>query len=106
MKVYIAGKITNEHNYKEIFKRAEEHLIAEGKQVINPAVLPEGFGYEDYMHICFAMIDVCDMVFMLDNWKSSKGATAERDYALQKGKLVAHDFLAAKGRSYAELRCL
>ena len=53
-KVYIAGKITGESNFKEIFKSPENEFIRQGFIVMNPAELPSGFDYEDYMKVCFA----------------------------------------------------
>lgn len=81
MKVYIAGKMTGSDNYKEKFNVAAEHLTRLGHTVMNPAVLPPGFEHEEYMHICYAMIDVCDGVYFLNNWKDSKGARMEYRYA-------------------------
>lgn len=91
MKVYIAGKITGNSNYKEEFKAAEEKLRAEGYIVINPAILPEGFNDEEYHHINRAMIDVCDTVYFLPNWADSKGAHMEMGYAMGKDKIIMMD---------------
>ena len=44
-------------------------------------VLNEGFEHEDYMHICYAMIDVCDAIYMQKDWQQSKGARMELQYA-------------------------
>lgn len=80
-KVYIAGKITNCPNFKANFAAAEKDLIEQGYLVMNPAILPEGFEWHEYMRICFAMIDACDIVYFLPNWKESKGAIREKEYA-------------------------
>ena len=88
-KVYIAGKITGESNFKEIFKRAENKFIRQGVIVMNPAELPSGFDYEDYMKVCFAMIDVCDGVHFLSNWQDSEGAKREYNYALATKKTLS-----------------
>jgi len=81
MKIYISGEITNDPNYKEKFAKAEEYLKAKGHVIMNPAILPEGFEYEDYMTICFAMIDVCDAMYMLKDWEESPGAERELIHA-------------------------
>ena len=86
MKIYIAGKITGFRDYESKFKKAEKYLKSKGHQVINPSILPGGFEHEDYMHICYAMIDVCHAIFFLDNWKRSKGALLEHEYAKKLGK--------------------
>lgn len=87
MKVYIAGKITGLEDYKEYFDKKEKELIADGFKVINPAIMPGGFEQDEYMHICYAMIDVCNAVYFLSNWKDSKGAKLEQEYAESKGKI-------------------
>ena len=91
MKIYISGEITNDPNYKEKFAETEEYLKAKGYVIMNPAILPEGFDYEDYMTICFAMIDVCDLMFMIKGWEKSDGAKRESYYACAKNKSVQMD---------------
>lgn len=86
MKIYIAGKITGEPNFKKIFKTKEEELKSQDHIVLNPADLPKGLSYEEYMTICFAMIDVCDEVHFLSNWSTSQGAKREKMYAMSKMK--------------------
>jgi hypothetical protein len=88
VKVYIAGKITGNPEYKSQFAEAEQELKAEGHTVMNPAILPDGFQHHEYMRMCFAMIDVCDVVYMLNTWIDSKGARLERDYAMGIGKIL------------------
>ena len=90
-KIYIAGKITGEENYRQKFKAAQDELEARGYRAMNPAILPPGFDYEDYMRICFAMIDVCDAVYMLDNWRDSPGAMREHEYASRAGKDIVYE---------------
>ncbi|MCK9327805.1 MAG: DUF4406 domain-containing protein [Bacteroidales bacterium] len=88
MKVYIAGKITNNPGYKEQFALAEKALRAQGHLTMNPAVLPDGFEHREYMKICFNMIDVCEGVFFLNNWTDSLGAKMEHKYANEIGKVL------------------
>lgn len=89
MKMYIAGKITNEPNYAIKFLTAEVDMSKQGHAVMNPTVLPEeGFEFDDYMKICLAMIDVCEGVYMLNNWETSKGANIERAYAMALNKQI------------------
>jgi hypothetical protein len=89
-KVYIAGKINGLPNYKEIFKEAEDKFLAKGHVCMNPAVLGEGFEYQAYMPICLAMLEVCDTVYMLNNWKDSKGAKVEHEYTKLQGKNIVY----------------
>ena len=74
MKVYIAGKITGDENYKLKFSAIEKILQEFGYVVLSPAVLAAGMTPADYMRICFAMIDTADCVYFLPDWKQSKGA--------------------------------
>lgn len=69
-KVYISGPITADKHYKETFKAAENILSQRGYAVMSPAILPQGFDYEEYMSVCFAMLDVCKMIVLLDGWKN------------------------------------
>lgn len=81
MKAYIAGKITGNKEYKDQFDAAQKGLESEGFAVMNPAVMNVGFEQMEYMHICKAMIDVCEVVYFLPNWKTSCGANYEMGYA-------------------------
>lgn len=80
-KAYIAGKITGNNNYKDEFKKAEDKLKEQGYAVMNPSILNEGFEQTDYLHVCMAMIDVCEVVYFLPTWTDSKGAHLEMGYA-------------------------
>ena len=80
MKVYIAGKITGDPDYRAKFADAQRQIEAQGHIVLNPATLPEGMEPKDYMRICFAMIDVADEVWMMPRWAASEGAALELRY--------------------------
>lgn len=92
MKIYIAGKITGLEDYKERFKAAQGYLEAIGHTVMNPAVLEGEFEHHEFMHICFAMIDVCDSVYFLNNWEDSKGAKLEHSYAIKNDKWIKYQY--------------
>ena len=81
MKIYIAGKITGNQNYKEQFAAEAARIRAAGHIALNPAELPEGMGPGDYMRICLAMIDSADIVAFLPDWQDSRGANVEWSYA-------------------------
>lgn len=95
MRVYISGAITGNDNYKEDFARAERELSAAGHEVINPVkledILPQ-LTYEEYMKLDLALLDVCDAIFMLYDWKKSRGANREYGYALAKGKMMMGNY--------------
>lgn len=85
-KVYIAGKITGDPNYREKFQRAENHFQAKGDIVLNPASLPEGMSRADYMRICFAMMETADLVAFLPDYQDSLGARLEKAWCEYVGK--------------------
>jgi hypothetical protein len=91
-KAYIAGKITGDPYYREKFARAVEYLHTRGYAVMSPAVMPDGFEYEDYMHVCFAMMHVCrtGTAFFLPNWKDSPGAIREHANAKRLGMKIEY----------------
>lgn len=88
--IYIAGAITGNSNYPADFRIAENHLKETGfEKILNPTVLPDNLEHEQYMKICFSMIDVSDTVYFLRNWRDSDGATREYYYAMsQKKKII------------------
>ena len=81
-KVFISGKITGEEaTYKKKFEIAQRELEALGYLVMNPAVLPLGFEHQEYIDICYAMMDACHMIVLLPCCKDSKGSAMEQAYA-------------------------
>lgn len=78
--IYIAGPITGVERYWEPFEKAEDELTAKGFIVLTPTRLPEGMTAEQYMRICFAMIDQADAVYFLPGWHMSVGANLEMEY--------------------------
>ena len=81
-KIYIAGKITGDPDYKAKFNAAAEAYEKRGFIVLNPAWMPEGMQKADYMRICFAMIDTADVVAFLPGYELSAGAQLELQYSL------------------------
>ncbi len=92
MRIYISGAITNNSKYFSDFAKAQTKLYNKGYSVINPAlvaqVLPDNLEHEDYMHVDFALLDLCDAIYMLEGWEQSAGANREYGYALAKGKAI------------------
>lgn len=65
MRIYIAGKITGDKNYKKKFAKAERALKKKGHSVMNPAWLKEygEFDWIDYMGVSGAMQQTCEAVY-------------------------------------------
>lgn len=87
-KIYIAGKITGDPDYKEKFEHAARSCENRGYTVLNPASLPEGMLPADYMRICLSMIDTADIVSFLPGYETSSGAQLEIQYCLYTEKSV------------------
>jgi hypothetical protein len=47
--------------------------------------------YEQFLHIDYALIDCCDCIYMLKEWKDSNGARLELNYAKCKGKEILYE---------------
>ena len=92
-KIYISGKISG-LDYKEagdIFQAKETELLENGYLVVNPfKIAPEAKelkeggkpSWSDFMRADIRELCLCDEIYMLDNWKTSKGAAIELELAL------------------------
>ena len=81
-KIYIAGKIAGDPDYKSKFGIVAEDYRKRGYVVLNPAQMPKGMQKADYMRICFAMIDTADVVIFLPGYETSPVAQLELQYCL------------------------
>ena len=81
MKIYISGPITGTNDYMERFNSAQKYLESKGYSVINPALvnsnLPKDTSYDDYMKMSFCMLDMCDAIYMLNEYDKSAGSKLE-----------------------------
>lgn len=104
-KTYLSGKIRglDEKQYTQNFESARidylkryeltEYPISKENYccVINPCCIKPLFGIKKYW--CYMITDIyqllkCDSIFMLNNWKDSRGARIELSIALLTGKKV------------------
>lgn len=98
MRIYIAGKITGNPNYKEQFAAAEERLSKLGYTVVNP-VMEEGYPYRYYINVGLRKLGHCDAIYLLRNWRRSKGARLERKYAKTVGMKIIKEQRKQKERA-------
>jgi len=90
-KAYISGPITGIPDYYRNFMKAEIILKKKGFNVLNPAKLGRAFPeleYSQYMHIDLLLVHYSDAIFMLKDWKKSKGAVMEHSFAESAKKLI------------------
>lgn len=84
-KVYISGAIAHYdmNERKEAFSRAEEKLMAQGYDPVNPFRngLPDEAHWRAHMRADIAQLLACDYIYMLKDWELSKGAKLELDVA-------------------------
>lgn len=83
-KVYISGQITGleENEYRKLFNEAEDILAAFGYDPVNPAALEEtedtkNWSWHDYMRRDIKLLCGCAYIYLLPNWRNSKGAQLE-----------------------------
>lgn len=85
MTIYISGKISGllENEVKEKFEKAFQTLKGAGYTVVSPYALPHIHNktWESYMKEDIAALLKCDCIYMLNDWKDSKGAVVEYELA-------------------------
>lgn len=84
--IYIAGPIKGVSDYRKTFQFAADIIERLGYIALTPSSLPEGMSAEQYMRICFAMIDDADGVVFLPGSENSLGAMLEQGYCDYIGK--------------------
>lgn len=93
-KIYISGAISDCPDFMERFKAAERFLkeVFPDAEIINPALvngfMPASTTHEEYMKISFVLLDMADTMYMLDNWRTSCGASQELGYGIAKDKHI------------------
>jgi hypothetical protein len=87
-KIYISGKISGiEAEAEKLFAQAEELLISQGYEVVNPFKLEHNHdkSWISYMRVCIIALCSCDCIYILKNHSTSKGALIEIDIAIKLG---------------------
>jgi hypothetical protein len=94
-RMYISGKISDNANAEEDFKRGVMWAKGKGYHAINPYTigmeLAETFTHEEFMKIDFQLIEICDAIYMLRGWQNSKGAVMELQHAIAFDKSIFYE---------------
>lgn len=95
MRVYISGKITGTTDYEERFLEAEKNLKEKGYVPVNPVKMSRALldmvpdaSYDNFMEMDFALLCICDGIYMIDGWEDSNGAKREYERAKLMGKEI------------------
>jgi hypothetical protein len=83
MKLYLAGPVTNNPDYRAEFADAAERLRAEGHDVVNPAENPPQPTWSDYMHVSIGQLVACSGIALMPGWEHSRGARLEAHVAAE-----------------------
>ena len=94
--IYLSGKISGDENYKEKFAAKEKELTEQGYMVYNPAKHPNMFSWEQFMELDLLALKNCDSIYLLEDWKDSRGAKIEYEEAVRLGKEVIYDEIHSK----------
>lgn len=89
-KLYISGPITNNPDYKIQFTRKYRELES-NYIVLTPLFINANLSWEDFMHIDLAMIEICDVIYMMKGWENSTGAKTELEYAKANGVEIIYE---------------
>lgn len=97
-KIYISGAITGTSDFVERFAKAKWYLMNNGycgKTVVSPIEIcediPDGSTWETYMRRCIYHLSMCDEIYMMNGWESSKGATEEHRIAKMLGLKIEYE---------------
>ena len=94
MKVYISGAITGlpRQEVEKKFNDAELLLLEQGYEVVSPLKtgIPYDAPWEVHISIDVILLIGCDAVYLLSDWKYSKGATLEKTIAELTGKEIIY----------------
>lgn len=97
--VYVSGRITGltPEESKERFLEKGIELASQGKAVFLPTEnnrdigIRSNWGWKDYMRVDLEMLKRCDTIYMLSNWKESRGARMEHWLAKRRGMRVIYE---------------
>lgn len=89
MKIYISGKITGLpfDEVEDNFYNAQNRLEEAGFKVVNPLNngLSQNDKWEHHMKADIKLLMECNTIYLLENWKESRGAKIEYELAVKLG---------------------
>lgn len=92
--VYIIGHFSTPEDRKN-FEVTKHLLMGDGYTVLSFAdvfdTLPKLTYDDDYMHIRYAMIDLCSEVFVMKDWQNSQQTILDFKYAVGIGKKIRYE---------------
>lgn len=93
-RIYVSGAVTETSDYSERFSQGALEASKLAFAVIDPSkldfVMPNGCSHEEWMSICYPLLELCDAIYMLDGWETSTGANLELLRANQLGIKVLY----------------
>lgn len=95
--IYISGRITGNKDYPANFERGKAKLLQMGYreyQIVSPTEIKPYQGVQEWKSFMIADIMYlvrCKEIFMLKDWKKSKGARIERKIAKMLGLGIRYE---------------
>lgn len=81
MRLYLAGAISGNPDYRKQFATAAALLTLQGHEVLNPAENEEQPSWRAYMALSLRQLVEQEGIALLPGWESSKGASLEAHVA-------------------------
>lgn len=94
--IYLSGKITGDPNHYEKFLKIETRLKVKfpDAEIVNPARLGDivkNQSWDFYMRICRILLEPCTAIYMIEDFRDSKGACCEMMIAKEAKKEIMYE---------------
>lgn len=94
-KIYIAGKITGLtpeqfHNKFDIARLLVKRKHPNAEIIIPTELCDDSWGWEKCMDVCIDTLWGCDTIYLMPDWKDSKGSFIEKKIAEKLGIKVLY----------------
>ena len=94
IRIYIAGKVSGEEENSVFvkFMAAESRLKLDGYEPVNPLrICSKEWSWQECMRHCITQLMTCDAIYMLADYKGSRGARLEHFIALKMGLKIINE---------------